>query len=260
MALHLLRSIACSLFNLQSFCMTFVHVLFGLPLGLEISISYSYISSPSHCLLQLMPITLQPVLLQYWDYVIYFWISVISILGTLSLTLTSHIHLTILYSASWSAPCTILLCTQLLYSLPLIINDISLISNGTSCLKFNLLWIIEVIVSTCECCIIHPCTSQIIDLSNKVIIDSRLCIWCALCSPQWVPLDAQCLVTQSIHDRVTLTSARCILDMQIIVVILVLQQQSMQIKSVTLWFQFFTWLTLLLECPWKCLNLKVLNF
>jgi len=41
---HLLRSVASSLFNLrarQSFCTTFVHVLFGLPLGLEPSTSYS---------------------------------------------------------------------------------------------------------------------------------------------------------------------------------------------------------------------------
>ena len=35
----------------QFFCTTSVHVLFGLPLGLESSTSYSYISSPSHCLL-----------------------------------------------------------------------------------------------------------------------------------------------------------------------------------------------------------------
>jgi len=54
-------------------------------------------------------------------------------------TLTSHIHLTILISARWSAtsfsfltgqvllPCSTLLRTQLLYSLPLLINDISLL-------------------------------------------------------------------------------------------------------------------------------------
>jgi len=41
---HLPRSIASSLFKLrawQSFCTTFFHVLFGLPLGLEPSTSYS---------------------------------------------------------------------------------------------------------------------------------------------------------------------------------------------------------------------------
>ena len=41
---HLLRSIASSLFKLrawQSFCTTSFHVLFGLPLGLETSTSYS---------------------------------------------------------------------------------------------------------------------------------------------------------------------------------------------------------------------------
>ena len=60
-------------------------------------------------------------------------LSLNSLLGTLSLTLTLHIHLTILISDRWSAtsfsfltgqvslPCSILLRTQLLYSLPLLI-------------------------------------------------------------------------------------------------------------------------------------------
>jgi len=51
---HLLRSIASSLFKLrawQSFCTTSLHVLFRLPLGLEPSTSYPYISSPNQCLL-----------------------------------------------------------------------------------------------------------------------------------------------------------------------------------------------------------------
>jgi len=60
----------------------------------------------------------------------------------------SHIHLTILISARWSAttfsfltgqvslPCNMLLHTQLLYNLPLIINDTSLlVSSGTNCLN-----------------------------------------------------------------------------------------------------------------------------
>ena len=102
---HLLQSIASSLFKLhawQSFCTTSLYVLFGLPLN--------------------------------------------SLLGTLSFTLTLHIHL---ISARGSAtsfsfltgqvslPCSILLRTQLLYSLPFLINDISLlVSNGTNCLIF----------------------------------------------------------------------------------------------------------------------------
>jgi len=83
-------------------------------------------------------------------------LSLNSLLGTLSFYLMSHIHLTILISALWSAtsfssltgqvslPCSILLRTQLLYSLPLLINDISLlVSNGTNCLNlFNPIWIL----------------------------------------------------------------------------------------------------------------------
>ena len=51
---HLPRSIASSLFKLrawQSFCTTSLQVLFGRPLGLEPSTSYSIISSPNQCLL-----------------------------------------------------------------------------------------------------------------------------------------------------------------------------------------------------------------
>jgi len=65
------------------------------------------------------------------------------LLGTLFCGLMPHIHLTILVSACWNAtsfsfltsqislPCNVLLCTQLLYNLPLTVNDISLlVSNG----------------------------------------------------------------------------------------------------------------------------------
>jgi len=65
---HLLRSIASSLFKLrawQPFCTTYVPVLFGLPLGLEPSTSYSihFFTQSVSSFLQHMPIPLQPVLL-----------------------------------------------------------------------------------------------------------------------------------------------------------------------------------------------------
>jgi len=133
----------------QSFCTTSVHVLFGLPLGLEPSTSYSIHfftqlassfrnTCPYHCNLFCCSINIISSIPS---------LSLNSLLGTLSLTLTLHIHLTILISARWSAasfsfltgqvslPCSILLCTQLLYSLPVLIIDISLlVSNGTNCL------------------------------------------------------------------------------------------------------------------------------
>jgi len=84
------------------------------------------------------------------------------LLGTLSCSLMPQIHLTILISAHWSAtsfsvfagqvslPCNILHRTQLLYNLPLNINDISLlVSNGTNCL--NLFHPIRILVSTAAC-------------------------------------------------------------------------------------------------------------
>jgi len=120
--LHLLRSMASSLFNLhawESFSTISLQVCFGLPVGLAPSTSYSIhfftqlLSSfrsicPYHCNLFLCSTGIMP-----------------------------HIHLTILISACWSAtsftfltgqvslPCNILLCTQLLYNLPLTFNDIS---------------------------------------------------------------------------------------------------------------------------------------
>jgi len=158
---HLPRSIASSLFKFhawQFFCITSLYVLFGLPPGLEPSTSYSIhfftqsLSSfcstcPYHrnlvcCIINI--ISSIPSL------------SLNSLLGTLSFTWTLHIHLTILISVHWSAisfsfltgqvslPCSILLHTQLLYSLPLLINNISLlVSNGTNCLNlFHPIWIL----------------------------------------------------------------------------------------------------------------------
>ena len=86
-------------------------------------------------------------------------LSLSSLLGILSFSLMPHIHLTILISARWSATtfsfltgqvsllCNMLLHTQLLYNLPLIINDMSLlVSSGTSCL--NLYQPIRIMAST----------------------------------------------------------------------------------------------------------------
>jgi len=75
-------------------------------------------------------------------------LSLNSLLGTLSFTLMSHIHQTMLVSDRKSATsfsvlagqvslsCNILLRTQLLFSFPLIMNKMSiLLSNGTNCLN-----------------------------------------------------------------------------------------------------------------------------
>jgi len=101
---HLPRSVASSLFKLrvwQSFCTTSFHVLFGLPLGLEPSTSYSihfFIQSVSSfrstCPYQrsLFCCSIN-IILSIPS------LSLNSLLGTLSFTLTLHIHLTILISA-----------------------------------------------------------------------------------------------------------------------------------------------------------------
>jgi len=85
-------------------------------------------------------------------------LSLNSLLGTLSFTLTLHIHLTNLICARWSAtslssltgqvslPCSILLCTLLLlYSLPFLINDVSvLISNGNKGRNRKIIWNLKI--------------------------------------------------------------------------------------------------------------------
>jgi len=120
-----------------------------------------YISSPNHCLLFTAHAhtitTCFAVVLRLCHLILV--LSLNPLLETLSCSLMPHIHLTILISACWSVtsfscltgqvplPCNILLRTQLLYILPLTINNISLLlSNGTNCL--NLFHPIQILVST----------------------------------------------------------------------------------------------------------------
>jgi len=140
--LHLLRSMA-SLFNLrawQSFSTISLQVYFGLSLGLAPSTSYtvhfftqSLSSFRSTCPYQRNLFCCSPEIMSSNPSLF-----LNPLLGTLSCSLTIHVHLTILISAHWSAtsfsfltghvslPCNILLHTQLLYNLPLTINDILL--------------------------------------------------------------------------------------------------------------------------------------
>jgi len=160
---HLPRSIASSLFKLrpwQSFCTTSLHVLFGLPLGLEPSTSYSIhfftqsLSSfrstcPYHRNLFCCSINIISSIPS---------LSLNSLLGTLIFYFNithpsnhSHLcslkcHLIFFLTGQVSPPCGILLRTQLLYSLPSLIKDISLlVSNGTNCL--NLYHPIQILAS-----------------------------------------------------------------------------------------------------------------
>jgi len=146
---HLLRSMASSLFSpcaLQSFCtiskFSLVYLLTWHP-----PLHTPYISSPNHCLLFAAHTitTCFAVVLRLCHLIL---VSLSALLGTLSCNFTPHINLTILISALWSAtsfsfitgqvslPYNILLLTQLLYNLPLTVNDISLlVSNRTNCLN-----------------------------------------------------------------------------------------------------------------------------
>jgi len=116
-----------------------------------------YISSLNHCLLFAAlahTIATRFVVVPRLCHLIL--VSLNPLLGILSCSLMPHIHLTILISAGWNATsfaflmgqvslsCSILLCTQLLYNLPLAINDISLlVSSGTNCLNvFHPVWIL----------------------------------------------------------------------------------------------------------------------
>jgi len=94
-----------------------------------------HISSPNHCLLFAVhdhTIATCFAVVPRLCYLILVSLSLNPLLGTLSCSITPHIHLTILISVCWSAtsfsfltgqvsvPCNILLRTQLLYNLPLL--------------------------------------------------------------------------------------------------------------------------------------------
>jgi len=93
---------------LAIFCTTFLHVLFGVPLGLEPSTSYSI-----HFFTQSVSSFRNTCPYQWYRRNLFCCsINIMSsipslslnfLLGTLSFTLTLHIHLTIVISARWSA-------------------------------------------------------------------------------------------------------------------------------------------------------------
>ena len=142
---HLLRSIAFSLFRVrawQSFSTNSLQVLFGLPPGLGPFTSYSmhFLTQSSSTFCSTCPYHRSLFCCNTNAMSSIPSLSLSSLLGDLSFSLTPHIQLTILISACWSAtsfsfltgqvslPCNILL--------PLIINDTSLlVSSGTNCLN-----------------------------------------------------------------------------------------------------------------------------
>jgi len=146
-----------SIFPIQFTCLTiFLHILSPSPFwssswpeALHL-ILHTFLHPISVLFSQHMPISSRPVLLTIKFTSSVFSLCLNSLLGTLSFTLTSHLwpFSSLLAEVppcylSWQArspiPFTsILLRTQLLYSLPLLINDISLlVSNGTNCLNLS---------------------------------------------------------------------------------------------------------------------------
>ena len=120
----------------QSSHTTSLQVLFGLPLGLGPSISYSihFFTQSSSSFRSTCPYQRSLFCRNINAMSSTPSLSLSSLLGSLSFSLTPHIHLTILISARWSSttfsfltgqvslPCNMLLRTQLLYNLPLIIK------------------------------------------------------------------------------------------------------------------------------------------
>jgi len=128
--LHLLRSTVSSLFNLcawQYFWTTSLQVLFGLPLSLEPSTSYSihFITQSLSSFLNTCPYQHNLFCCSTEIMSSVPSLSLDPLLGTLSFSWTTHIHLTTLISARWSVTpfsiltgqisltCNLLLHTQL---------------------------------------------------------------------------------------------------------------------------------------------------
>ena len=106
--LHLLRSIASSVFSLhawQSFLTTSLQVLFGLPLGLGSSTSYSvhFFTQSSSSFRSTCPYQRSMFCCNTNAMSSTPSLSLSSLLGNLSFSLMPHIHLTVLISAHWSA-------------------------------------------------------------------------------------------------------------------------------------------------------------
>jgi len=129
--------------------------------------------------------------------------SVIPLLGSLSCILTPHVHLTILISARRSAttfsfltgqvllPCNILLRTDVLYSLSLAINDISLlVSNGTKHLS-----------------LFHPIWSLVSKAASASPSTLNVYI-CASCASYWIHATStnKCLSLYSVHATLYFTT------------------------------------------------------
>jgi len=105
--LHLLRSMASSLFNLrawQSFSTISHQVFLVCFLAWHLPLYTPYTSSPNHCLIFSVHAhtiaTCFSVVPRLWHLILVF---LNPLLGTLSCSLTPHIRLTILVSAHWSA-------------------------------------------------------------------------------------------------------------------------------------------------------------
>ena len=130
-------------------------------------------------------------------YIEYLWSENEEASASSCLNVVTALHLTILISALWNAtsfsfltgqvslPCNILLHTQLLYNLPLTVNDMSLlVSNGTNCLNFY--WTINRCSSSDdrECPYCKP--FQMVFLYNKMgvthhVTPVRQWLWSFLC-------------------------------------------------------------------------------
>ena len=135
-----------------------------------------------------------------------------SLRGTLSFTLTSHIHLNILISVCWNAtsfsfptgqvslPCNILLCTQLLYSLPLTINTSS---GGTNCV--NLFHPIQILASRAATVPLPPFTLNISPKEHNfpLIPDLHWHQYLHLCDLYWL-LDLSNLYKQHLFFKVVI--------------------------------------------------------
>jgi len=100
-----------SVLTVQYMCLTVsfhnlsLQVFFGLPLGLATPLHTPYTSSPNHCILfatHAQTIATYFAVVPRLCHLILVSLSLNSLLETLSFTLTSHIHLTILISAHWS--------------------------------------------------------------------------------------------------------------------------------------------------------------
>jgi len=184
----------CSIYVPESLSTISLKVFFGLPLSLAPPPDTPYISSSNHCLLFAVhahTIAICFAVVPKWCHLILVFLSTFTWNSVLQFNTThpsDHSYLCPLKCHLIFLSCNILLRTQLLYNLPLTVNDISLlVSNGTNCL--NLFYPVRILLSTAASASLSTLNMspkyQNLSTNSRFVIDTSI-YTCASFTSYWI--------------------------------------------------------------------------